>query len=53
VDLSAYAIGVLFSKLSLVPMHSRLFPTFSFFWVHCIWFYIEVFDPLAFEFCAG
>jgi hypothetical protein len=29
VDLSACAIGILFSKLSPVPMHSRLFRTFS------------------------
>jgi hypothetical protein len=30
VDLSAWAIGVLFRKLFPEPMHSRLFPTFSY-----------------------
>ena len=29
VDLSAYAVGILFRKLSHMPMHSRVFPTFS------------------------
>jgi hypothetical protein len=29
VDLNARAVGRLFRKLAPVPMHSRLFPTFS------------------------
>ena len=53
VDLSAWAISVLFRKLSYVLMHSRLSTTFSSmrFSVSC--FYIDVFDPRGLEFCVG
>ena len=53
VDLSACSIYVLYRKLSPVPMHPRLFPTFSLIRFKCIWFYVEVFDPLVFECCPG
>jgi hypothetical protein len=36
VDLSGWAIGVLFSELSPVPMHSRLLPTFSSLYIYFI-----------------
>ena len=47
-DLNACTSGVLFRRLSTVPMCSRLF-----YKVQCIWFYLEIFDPLGLEFCVG
>ena len=44
-------IGVLFRKLSPVPMSSRLFPHFLFYQIQCIWFYV-VFYPLGLDGCS-
>ena len=52
VDLSDWAIGVLFRKLTPVPMGSGLYPTFSC-EVQCIQLYVEIFDPLGLEFVQG
>ena len=52
IALSVCATGVIFRKWSPVPMHSRILPTFSFYWVQYNWIYVEVFGPLEFEFCA-
>ena len=46
--LSACALDVLFRKLSLVPMHSRLFSSLLSF-LACL-FYVDVFNPLGLEF---
>ena len=53
VDLSAWAVGVLFRDLSLVSVHSRLFPHIIFYQVKHGWFFIEVFYSLGLNFCAG
>ena len=48
VELIACALDVLFGKLSLVPKHSRLFPSLLSFLAGL--FHIEVFDLLGLEF---
>jgi hypothetical protein len=52
IDLSTYTIGVLFKKLSPVPMHSGYSPLFLLpGFVYLVLF--DVFDPLGLEFCSG
>jgi hypothetical protein len=51
IDFRSCAISVLFRNLSPVPIN--LIPHFLFYQVHCVCFYVEVFDPLELKFCAG
>jgi hypothetical protein len=42
-------MSVPYRKLSPLSVSSR---HFLFYEVHCIWFYVDVFNPLGLEFCA-
>jgi hypothetical protein len=51
-DLAAQAIAVLLRNFSPVPISLRLSPHFLLYKFQCLWFYVEVFDPLRLQLCT-
>ena len=52
VDLSSYTECSVQEVVSFVKAFD-ISPHFLFYQVQCVWFCVEVFDPLELEFCAG
>jgi hypothetical protein len=48
-DLTAQAIAVLFRNFFPCAHIFKVFPHFLLYEIQCLWFYVEVFDPLLFE----
>jgi hypothetical protein len=48
-----FALQKLFQFLKNIANAFKAIPYFLLYQVHCIWFYVEVFDPFVLEFCAG